>query len=106
VVIYSKQGLTLEYSCPTSTEDNLVAKGPASEKNNLVWQGDGQAGAVHGRDEGLAPAGVTIGNGNYGAGQAEFGTADGHVVSVTYGYDDANSGISSDCSVWGHATSH
>ena len=106
VVIYSKQGLTLEYSCPTSTEDNLVAKGPASAKDNLVWQGNGQAGAVTGREEALGTTGVTIGKGNYGTGQAEFGTSDGHVVSVTYGYDDASSGISSNCSVWGHATSN
>jgi hypothetical protein len=106
VVIYSKHGLTLEYSCPTSTDDHLDAKGPASAKDNLVWQGNGQEGAVSGREEDLGTTAVTIGKGNYGTGQAEFGTSDGNVVSVTYGFDDAGSGISPECSVWGHATSN
>jgi glycerol-3-phosphate dehydrogenase len=31
-----------------------------------------------------------IGAGNYGTGVAEYATSDGHVVSVTYGFDDAS----------------
>ncbi len=106
VVIYSKQGLTLEYSCPEATEDDLVAKGPASPQDTFVWQENGQTGATQGREVNLGTTGASIGKGNYGTGTAEFGTSNGHVVSVTYGFDDVVSGISSKCAVWGHATSN
>ena len=106
VQVYSKQGLTLTFSCPTSTNDQVVANGPAAANDNLVVQGNGQAGAFQSRTEHMGPSSnVVIGSGNYGTGVAEYGTSDGHVVSVTYGFDDANSGISSDCSLWGNAVS-
>ncbi len=105
VQVLSTQGLTLQYSCPTPTETLVTATGLAGGTDNLVWQSNGQAGAFQGRTESLALAPSTIGKGDYGTGVAEFGTADGHVVSVTYGWDDANSGISSNCAIWGHATS-
>jgi hypothetical protein len=107
IVVYSGQGLTITFSCPTSTNDQVVANGPAAATDNLVWQGNGAGGAVQGRTESLGPASNSvIGAGNYGTTVAEYGTADGHVVSVTVGFDDANSGISANCSIWGHATSH
>ncbi|MCW2966566.1 MAG: hypothetical protein JWM71_338 [Solirubrobacteraceae bacterium] len=106
VQVFSGQGLTLLFSCPTSNNDQLVADGPAGAADTLVWQGNGEAGAVQGRDEAVGPASATvIATGNYGAGVAEFATAGGKVVSVTYGFDDAGSGISANCAVWGHATS-
>lgn len=107
VQVYSKAGLTLTFSCPSSTNDQLVASGPAAGNANLVIQGNGQVGAFESRTEGVnSSSSVVIGSGNYGTGVAEYGTSDGHVVSVTYGFDDADSGISSTgCSVWGHAVS-
>jgi hypothetical protein len=105
VNVLSTQGLTVQFSCPTSVEGVVTATGLAGGTDNLVWQGNGQSGAFEGRTEHLASTPSTIGKGNFGTGVAEFGTADGHVVSVTYGWDDASNGISSDCAIWGHATS-
>jgi hypothetical protein len=106
VQVFSAQGLTLLFSCPTSTNDQVVANGPASTTDNLVWQGNGQVGTFQGRVDDLGPtSAAVIGAGSYGTGVAEYATADGHVVSVTYGFDDAFSGVSSNCSIWGHATS-
>lgn len=106
ITVFSGQGLVVTFSCPASTNDQVVANGPAAATDNLVWEGNGQAGAVQGRVEALGPASNTvIGAGNYGTGVAEFGTAAGHVVSITFGFDDANSGISSNCSIWGNAVS-
>jgi hypothetical protein len=106
IQVYSKQGLTLTFSCPTSVNDQVVANGPAAANDNLVVQGNGQAGAFQSRTEHMgSSSNVVIGSGNYGTGVAEYGTSDGHVVSVTYGFDDAVSGISSDCSLWGVAVS-
>jgi hypothetical protein len=106
VQVFSGQGLTLLFSCPSGNNDQLVADGPAGAADTLVWQGNGQGGAVQGRDETLGPASATvIAAGNYGTGVAEFATAGGKVVSVTYGFDDSGSGISANCAVWGHATS-
>ena len=106
VQVYSGQGLTLLFSCPTSTNDQVVANGPASTADNLVVQGNGNSGAFQARFEDLGPStAAVIGSGNYGTGVAEYGTSDGHVVSVTYGFDDAPSGISANCSIWGHAVS-
>ncbi len=104
--VYSAQGLTLSFSCPTATNDQVVANGPAGGNANLVVEGNGQSGAFESRTEHINPtANVEIGNGNYGTGVAEYGTSNGHVVSVTYGFDDASSGISSNCSMWGDAIS-
>jgi hypothetical protein len=106
IQVLSVQGLKLTFSCPTSANDQVVANGPAAANDNLVAQGDGQAGSFHSRTEAMGPSSnVVIGSGNYGTGEAEYGTADGHVVSVTYGYDDQNSGIADNCSIWGVATS-
>lgn len=107
VQVYSKQGLTISLSCPTSTNVHLVANGPAANNANLDVQGNQPGGAFESRTEPLTPTSDTVlGSGNHGAGVAEYGTSDGHVVSVTYGFDDVVSAISStDCAVWGHATS-
>jgi hypothetical protein len=105
VQIYSAQGLTLTFSCPTSSNDQVVANGPVGAAANLVFQANGQVGATQDRVEALGTASnEVLGSGNYGTVQAEYGTASGHAVTVTLGYDDANSGISTNCSVWGHAT--
>jgi hypothetical protein len=107
IQVYGKHGLTLTFSCPTSVNDQIVANGPARANDNLVAQGDGDNGAFHSRTEDMGPSSnVVIGSGNYGTGLAEYGTSSGHVVSVTYGYDDAGSGISSNCSMWGVAVSN
>lgn len=105
VDVLSTEGLTLRFACPTSVEGVVTATGLAGGTDNLVWQGNGNGGAFEGRTEHLGSTPSTIGKGNYGTGVAEFGTADGHVVSVTYGWDDASNGISSECAIWGHATS-
>ena len=106
ITVFSGQGLTISFSCPTGSNDQVVANGPAAATDNLTWEGNGQLGAVQGRIESLGPAsnGI-IGAGNYGAGVATYATAAGHVVTVTFGYDDANSGVSTNCSIWGHAVS-
>jgi hypothetical protein len=107
VQVYSKHGLTITFSCPTSANDQVVANGPASGNDNLVAQGDGADGPFESRTEHMGPSSdVVIGTGNYGTGLAEYGTSDGHVVSVNYGYDDAVSGISSNCTIWGVAVSN
>ena len=107
IQVYSGQGLTIMFSCPTSSNDQVVANGPVAADTNLVWEGNGQGGAVQGRFENLGPSSaVLIGAGNYGTTVAEYGTSGGHVVSITVGFDDANSGISSGCSIWGHAVSN
>ena len=107
IQVFSGQGLTITFSCPTANNDQVIANGPAAANANLVIQGNGQAGAFESRTEHITTASnVAIGTGNYGTGVAEYGTSDGHVVSVTYGFDDANSGISAtDCTIWGHAVS-
>jgi hypothetical protein len=107
ITVFTGQGLTISFSCPTSTNDQVVANGPAALADNLTWQGNGQAGAVQGRVENMGPASnAVIGAGNYGAGVATYATAAGHVVTVTFGYDDAPSGVSANCSIWGHAVSN
>ena len=106
VTVFSGQGLTVTFSCPTSTNDQVVANGPVALADNLTWEGNGQAGAVQGRVENMGPASnAVIGAGNYGAGVATYATASGHVVTITFGFDDANSGVSANCSIWGHAVS-
>jgi hypothetical protein len=106
ITVFTGQGLTISFSCPTSTNDQVVANGPAALADNLTWAGNGASGAVQGRVENMGPASnAVIGAGNYGAGVATYATASGHVVTVTFGYDDAPSGVSANCSIWGHAVS-
>ncbi|HSS39101.1 MAG TPA: hypothetical protein VLT58_10060, partial [Polyangia bacterium] len=73
VQVLSVQGLTLQYSCPTSVETLVTATGLPGGTDNLVWQGNGNAGAFQGRTEALALTPSTIGKGNYGSGVAQFG---------------------------------
>jgi hypothetical protein len=109
VQVLSTQGLTLQYSCNLGQETLVTATGLSGGTDNLVWEGSqtlgGTATQIQGRVEHLGSTPATIGAGNFGTAVAEFGTADGHVVSVTYGWDDASNGISSNCAIWGHATS-
>ncbi len=109
IPVYSGQGLTITFSCPTAGNDQVVANGPVAANTNLVWQGNGSAGTsdpFQGRVENLGPSSNTvIGDGNYGAGVATYATAAGNVVTISYGFDDANSGVSVNCSIWGHAVS-
>jgi hypothetical protein len=106
VTVFSGQGLTVTFSCPTITNTQVVANGPVALADNLTWEGNGQGGAVQGRVENMGPASnAVIGAGNYGAGVATYATASGHVVTITFGYDDAPSGVSANCSIWGHAVS-
>jgi hypothetical protein len=109
VQVYSQQGFTLLFSCPNGGNTRLVANGPTGGAATLLWQGNSgiTEKTFQGRVDHLEPgAEVLIGGGQYATGAAQYGTATGRVVSVTYAVDDAETGISqTDCSVWGHAIS-
>jgi hypothetical protein len=102
VQVFSGQGLTLTFSCPTSVNAKLVATGPASAEAILV----ARYNATEVRASSFGSAGTVIAEGNFSTGVAEYATASGHVVSLNYGTEDGSNGAGgSNCAMTGEAIS-
>ena len=102
VQVFSAQGLTLTFSCPTSSNAKLVATGPASGEATL----DARYGANDVRAPSFGSEGKAIAEGNYSTGVADYANASGHVVSLNYATEDGGNGAGgSNCVMMGEAVS-
>ena len=104
--VYSKRGLTLFLFCEGPSLAEVIANGIAAN-GDLVVQGNGQYGTFESHTLGTGSPSNVISFGSYGTGVAEYHTPDGHVVSLTYGFEDkaAPAGSVAACTFWGDSIS-
>lgn len=101
VQVFSAQGLTLTFSC-LSTNAKLVATGPASSEAIL----EARYNATEVRASNFGSTGTVIAEGNDSTGLANYANASGHVVSLSYGTEDAGNGAAgTKCAMTGEAIS-
>ncbi len=95
--IFSAEGLTITGSCDASSNITVDAKGTNAQNSEFRLQGNASATAffknVHQFDD-TSSASLVDGDGAHreGSGQIVYATVDGHVVTMSYGFDWGNSG--------------